>query len=109
MESLGILLNQKIQKIPLAMKEVGFFVEKEVKESISGNRAEKPSVDTGRFLGSVHTTRKSEFEYFVGTRVPYAKYLEYGTSKIKPRRHFRNTASRTKKTIKEYLKTTLKT
>jgi len=85
-----------------AISEATFYVEGEVKKSISGRGPEVPSVDTGAFLRSVEsdvqgTTGK------VFSDIHYAKYLEYGTSKIGARRHFRNTSRRTRPRVKELI------
>ena len=86
-----------------AIKEAGFFIEGEVKESISGHRAETKSVDTGRFLGSVKSEKKKKLQAKVSSDVSYAKHLEFGTSRISPRRHFNNTAKRNKKKVQEFI------
>lgn len=85
-----------------AMDEATLYVEGEVKASIAGNRAEHPSVDTGHFLQSVTSETAGEGGY-VYTDVDYAKYLEYGTSKIPARRHFRNTASRVRPKVQAFV------
>ena len=85
------------------IKKSGFFIQTEVQESIAGHRAEPLSVDTGRFLNSVKATFPKQFVAVVGTDVDYAKYLEYGTSKIEARSHFRNTVAREEEKVKLYL------
>lgn len=74
------------------------LVQGEVKDSIAGNRAEKKSVDTGRFLNSV-SIKVSKLTAQVFSLVKYADFLEFGTSKFTGRRHFRNTAHRVKPKI----------
>lgn len=82
-----------------AIHEAGFFLQKEVKESIAGRRPELASVDTGRFLGSVETDNSRKFVTRVFSDVSYAKFLEFGTTSIAPRSHFRNSASRNRRKI----------
>lgn len=80
-------------ELTAGIKDATLFATGEVKASIAGRRAEPTSVDTGRFLNSV------EYSYGINegkvfTDIDYAKYLEYGTSRIAPRRHFRNSLYR---------------
>ena len=75
-----------------------FFLQGEVKLSIAGHRAEPTSVDTGRFLNSVDA-KSSIFNGVVFTTIPYAKFLEFGSSRIRARRHFQNSKARNKQQI----------
>lgn len=94
------ITDEKLKKADDGIKKAGFFIESEVKASIAGQRAELRSVDTGRFLNSVSTTFPQQLTASVGTNVEYAPELEYGTTKIAPRAHFKNTAIRNKDQIK---------
>ena len=79
---------------------------REVQQSIMGARNETKSVDTGKFANSITITKKGKDEIVVEPRAlrytsgvntqQVSTWLEYGTSKITPRRHFRNTAARIK-------------
>ena len=89
------------KKTDQALMKAGFFLEGEVKESIAGRRAEHSSVDTGRFLQSVSTIKKSKDSVMVETDVEYANFLEYGTSKFPARSHFRNSAARNREKVKQ--------
>lgn len=91
-----------------AIIKAGFFIQSEVVESIAGHRAELESVDTGRFMGSVKASQKQDLTVTVDTNVEYAKYLEYGTSRIAPRRHFNNTAIRNINNVKNIVVNELK-
>lgn len=81
------------------------YVQQEVQESIIGNRAEPKSVDTGTFGNNIEVDMINRGEYVIQpnnrkyknnqTVKEVAKFLEYGTTKINPRRHFRNTKLRT--------------
>ena len=79
------------------------FLQGEVKKSIAGYAAEPKSVDTGHFLNTIGLkTTDISGEVFSG--LPYAPKLEYGTDfKNSPRKHFRNSADRSKPKIKEIL------
>lgn len=79
------------------------FIQQEVQESIIGNRAEMKSVDTGNFANSIDVNKIQDFVYAIFTDVEYAKFLEYGTSKMLPRYHFRNTLARNRLKIKEII------
>jgi len=99
-------LNKKekeIQKdVTNGMVKATFFVQGEVKQSIAGRRAEHVSVDTGRFLNSVDT-KTSKDNGVVFSLLPYADFLEDGSSKFNGRHHFRNTANRNKTKVKDIL------
>lgn len=104
--------GMKIQNASdLGVVKAGGYVEEEVKESIMGKRAEPKSVDTGRLGNSIEFTKTGKAEgkvepkgdTYPGTSTTtkeVATSLEYGTSKISPRRHFRNTEARTKDEVK---------
>lgn len=50
----------------------------------------KCPVDTGRLRGSIsHGVDEAEQCAFIGTNVEYAPYVEYGTSKMKPKPFFK--------------------
>lgn len=86
-----------------AIIKSGFYVETEVKESIAGNRAEHRSVDTGRFLNSVKNVQNVPLTATIETNVIYAKFLEYGSSRLQPRRHFTNTAKRSENKVRDFV------
>lgn len=105
-ESLNFLekMNKlKQEKLNDAVHQAGFFVESEVKESIAGRRAESRSVDTGHFLQSVATDNSKDYESNVYTDVDYGPFLEYGTTRIKERRHFRNSLERNRKKVVDFV------
>ena len=83
----NLLINQ-------AMTKAGAFMESEVKQSIAGHRAEPTSVDTGRFLNSVTTDNSKTMQSTVESKVKYAKFLEFGSSRISARHHFKNSGKR---------------
>ena len=75
------------------------FLQQEVQESITGNRSETKSVDTGNFGNSITLIKLAPLKYSIETNVEYAKFLEYGTSKLIPRYHFRNSLSRNREKV----------
>ena len=92
----------------LGLAQAAIYVQGEVKISISGRGKEPTSVDTGRFLNSVGIKKKGKSNAIVFSDLSYAKYLEYGTSKITARKHFRNTAARSRGKIKDILNREIK-
>jgi HK97 gp10 family phage protein len=86
------------QQVETAIKEGGILLKEEVQNSIKGNRAETRSVDTGAFLQSVNIDQgKNNSKVY--SDIEYAKFLEFGTSRISPRRHFQNSADRVKPVV----------
>ena len=102
---------QRIRKLGQDIKQgsdvgvalAGNFLQQEIQESIIGNRAEVKSVATGRFANSITLNKIKDSEYKVFTDVEYAKYLEFGTSFLLPRRHFQNSLFRNQQKIKEII------
>ena len=91
------------QKLKKGLFNSAVFLQGEVKLSIAGKKAEYQSVDTGRFLNSVDF-KSSKEDASVFSNLPYAQKLEYGTNfKNSPRKHFRNSAARSKPKIKDIL------
>jgi HK97 gp10 family phage protein len=91
-----------------AIVKAGFYVQAEVQESIAGKRAETKSVDTGRFLSSVKAEQQQPLTATISTNVPYAKFLEYGTSRMQPRHHFTNSAVRNTKKVRDFIESEIK-
>jgi len=89
------------------IRQATFFMEGEVKASISGKRAENASVDTGRFLNSV-VGKVSGLIGKIQSIVTYSKFLEFGTKFITARKHFRNSVARNRTKIKKYINDKLK-
>lgn len=97
--------DQEIQnKLDQNTLKAAFLMEGEIKASIAGQRAEPRSVDTGRFLNSVTASKTGRFSSKVFSDVEYADKLEYGTVKIPPRRHFRNSAIRNTSKVQQIIK-----
>ena len=103
------LANSKVTLVAnSAIKQAGFFMEGEVKDSIAGHRAESKSVDTGRFLSSVHSHSPKPGTAIVQSLVEYADKLEFGTSKFGARHHFRNSAKRNETKLIEFVSAKIK-
>ena len=92
----------------MGLTKAAAFMQGEVKQSIAGHRAEPKSVDTGRFLNSVKTTFPAKFQAKIESNVSYAKFLEYGTSRMNARKHFRNTAKRNEVKVRNFIEKSIK-
>ena len=90
-----------------AMKKIALYMEKEVKESIAGKKAEPTSVDTSAFINSVKSANSSD-DAIIFSNIFYAKHLEYGTSRMNERRHFRNSLNRNKEKINSFVNSEIK-
>ena len=126
-------IDKKIVALNQAIHQSGLLLETAIKQDI----ASYPSVDTGRFLGSIESDLSKPLQASVFTRVKYAKFLEYGTSPhfilpktkkvlawkgggkwffskghmvrgIKPRRHFGRTANKMAPIIRAYIEGKMK-
>ena len=95
--------KEAIRQAEKGVKEATFYVESEVKQSIAGKKAEPQSVDTGRFLNSVKSIFPKKLVGGVVSHLDYAKHLEWGTSKMQPRKHFTNTKERTRPAVKNFI------
>lgn len=82
----------------------------EVVESIAGHRAEPTSVDTSRFKNSVpiDSDMTKPMVSIIKSDIPYAKHLEFGTTRISPRRHFRNSRDRNRVRVQEIVQKNIK-
>ena len=89
------------QTLPEAVRDATLFIHGQVKTSIAHGTNAPVAVDTGRFLNSVDFTPTGTNEAKVFTDLEYAKFIEYGTSKMASRPHFRNTAFVNKNKVKE--------
>lgn len=98
-------LNQQgkmiLNNTDVALVRVAAFMQEELKESIAGFRNEMKSVDTGNFLNSIEVIKLKDREISITTDVEYAKFLEFGTSKLLPRYHFTNTLQRNKAKVEK--------
>ena len=106
----AFLITKNLQvrkKANEGLGQAGRFLQNEVKLSISGHRPEPTSVDTGQFLNSVDMIQ-AEFTVTVLTPLECPKFLEYGTSKIKPRRHFNNSLDRNMHKINDIVASKIK-
>jgi hypothetical protein len=81
-----------------ALQESGMLLQEEIQASIEGGRAEPRSVDTGEFLSSIISTNTNTGA-IVSSDVPQALFMEFGTTRIPERRHFRNSLDRLKEVI----------
>lgn len=93
----------------LGVIKAAAFVQEEVKESVAGNRAETRSVDTGHFVNDISVEKVAKAVAKVSAPdTDYAIFLEYGTSFMLPRSHFRNTLLRNENKIKDIINNEIK-
>lgn len=85
--------------IPVGLLRGANELKEEVEASIRGQRAELRSVDTGAFVGQIEIATSSTNTVSVLSPLTYPKYLEFGTSRIPARRHFRNSLARKRNQI----------
>jgi len=97
-----------IETIPLSIKKATLFMQNQVKESIARGTNAPVAVDTGRFFNSVDFEPTGKNEAKVFSALKYAKFVEFGTSKMSARPHFRNTAFKEKEKVKEEMNADLK-
>ncbi|MFA5133005.1 MAG: HK97 gp10 family phage protein [Candidatus Paceibacterota bacterium] len=99
-------LNKELKRVEKELNEgvsqATMFLQGEIVKSISGAKSETRSVDTGRFMQSVQSTVNLGVGH-VHTNVEYAPFLEYGTSRLSPRRHFWNSLERNRDRINEII------
>jgi HK97 gp10 family phage protein len=89
--------------IDIGVRQATFHIQNAVKESIARGKNAPVTVDTGRFLNSVDFEPTGLNEAKVFTDLEYAKFLEYGTSKMSARPHFGNTTKVEKKNAKKIM------
>ena len=103
------LVNRELfNKADDAIHKAGFIIEGEVKKSIAGQKPEPKSVDTGRFLRSIFTDNTQTLRSRIFTNIRYAPFLEFGTTSINPRRHFKNTAARNERRVIDFVSNSLR-
>lgn len=95
--------NRTIKSFNAKLRDVGLYMEGEIKSSIAGQRSEHVSVDTGRFMSSIQA-KSSYLKTTISSNVAYATFLEFGTSRIAPRSHFKNSLRRNRAKIINALK-----
>lgn len=89
-------------KIPLALRKATLYTHGKVKESISRGTNAPIAVDTGRFLNSVDFQSGEDFS-IIFSDLSYAKYIEFGTSKMNARPHFKNTSFKENDKIRQFI------
>lgn len=81
------VLRAESAAIARAMQIIGLKMEKYAKDELTRQGA----VDTGRLRASVSHVAEDK-SAVVGTNVEYAPYIEYGTSRMRPRQYIRPAA-----------------
>jgi len=100
--------NKKMSRlIDSGVRKAAFFVHGEVKTSILRGTNASVAVDTGLFAGTVQVKPKGK-DAIIFSNLSYAKYVEFGTTKMAPRPHFTNTKSKNKHKVLKILKEEIK-
>ena len=84
------------------IKEAAIHVLGKVKTSIARGTNAKVAVKTGRFLNTVQVEAKGETAR-VFNDLSYAKFIEFGTTKMRARPQFRNTGNTEKHKVNKIL------
>lgn len=95
------------QNANVGVNKATFYVQGKVKESIARGTNAPVAVDTGAFLRSVDLASTKD-EGIVFSDIHHAKYVEYGTSYMKSRPHFRNTAAKEEHKVKDIIEQEIK-
>lgn len=94
-EELSRLIKDKQKdmqrQLPDQLRDAVLFLQGQIKTSIAHGTNAPVTVDTGRFLNSIDFDSMGDNSARVFTDLEYAKFLEFGTSKMDARPHFRNT------------------
>ena len=101
-EDTGLVLEAKRDGVERGRREglasAGQLLEAEIMSSITGAKAEPRSIDTGEFLNSIDS-KASDDSFVVSSSALHSIFLEKGTSKMPPRRHFENSLERRRQDI----------
>ena len=91
-----------IAKAQFGIKESTFELEKQIKKSIAQGINASKAFDTG-LLAKSPTAKIGILKGTVSSILNYAGHVEYGTSRMQARPHFRNTLSKNKLKIIAYV------
>lgn len=91
----------KLSKLNEQTKGAVIYLQGKVKESIARGTNAPVAVDTGRFLNSVDMEAMDENVAKVFSDLDYSKFIEFGTSRMDSRPHFRNTMLVEQANVKE--------
>lgn len=106
-----------LNSLDISLLQSSNLIQAEVQESIIGNRAEPKSVDSGKLGNSITVKKEDNAVIIYPKKINYgngvttedvALYMEYGTSKIGARYHFKNTRLRNEKKVKDIFEKNIK-
>ena len=89
------------------VKEAAVHVLGKVKTSIARGTNAPVAVDTSRFLQTVQIEKKGDTAR-VFNDLSYAKFIEFGTTRMRARPHFRNTKFKEKDKIRRLIDASVK-
>jgi len=93
--------------ISQAMADIKNHMISEIKLSIAGQSDEVRRVDTGNYLNSI-TGYSDMTGAVIASDIEYAPYVEEGTSRMVPGRHFQNSLARNQTTILQFMENKVK-
>lgn len=83
------LESKAVKNLNQGIISASLFLEGEIKFALAGQRPPLPRrVDTGRLMNSITTSNVAPMECVVWTNIEYSPYIEFGTTRINPGRHF---------------------
>lgn len=91
-----------LKLIDEGVKDAAIHVLGRVKTSIARGTNASRAVDTSRFLNTVQVESKGK-DAIVFNDLSYAKFIEFGTSRMRPRPHFRNTKDKEKHKVSKIM------
>lgn len=99
--------KEAIQKVSQAVDQSTLFLESQIKQSISQGANAPRAFKTGNFMRNT-TSQSAGLIGKVINRTEYGPEIEYGTSKMEARPHFRNTTFVESDKIKRFIQTKIK-
>lgn len=82
------LRDQSPQKAGIVLRKLALEGEGYIKNSFTvspSSPGEPPGVDTGTLKNSIKAEKLDTFSWAIGTKVDYAPFLEFGTTRMAPR------------------------
>lgn len=100
--------KEAIEAANKAIVKSGFYVQEKVQDSLAHGTNAQKAFDTGRLTQSVKAESKQKLVSTISSNVDYAKFIEYGTSKMSARPHFRNTAKKEEVKVQDFVNAEIK-
>ena len=95
-------LKEVKRKAEEGVNKATFYAEGEIKTSIAQGKNAPRAVDTGELLNSVKGESKG-MKGQISSNAKHAPHVEFGTSRMQSRPHFRNTMTKEHDRISEFI------